>query len=258
MSRTLTVDRRWRGPSSSGNGGWTCGSLAESLPGAPAVRVRLSIPPPLDTPLTVLTEPATADHGRAATAYLADRLVARAVEVPRVDPDHHPCPPVPFDIAMAAGTQFPGDAEHPFPECYVCGTSRAAEDGLHLRTGLLPFRPGQPRTGTAWIPSAALDSGDGRVDLATTWAVLDCPGGWSIGFGDRYMVLGTMTATVLHRPRVTMPHVITGDLLHDQGKKALSSTALYDSAGTLLARATGLWITVRTDPVSTGTTVGGE
>lgn len=250
MSRTLTVDRRWRGPSSSGNGGWTGGSLAESLPGASAVRVRLSIPPPLDTPMTVLAEPATADHGRAATLYLADRLVARAVEVPRVDPDHCPCAPVPFDVALAAAEKFPGDTEHPFPECYVCGTSRAAQDGLHLRTGPLPYLPDLPRTATAWLPSPDLDSGDGRVDLATTWAVLDCPGGWSIGFDGRYMVLGTMTATVLHRPRVAAPHVITGDLLNDQGKKALSSTALYDDSGTLLARATGLWITVRPDSLS--------
>jgi hypothetical protein len=258
MSKTLTVARRWRGPSSSGNGGWTGGSLAESLPGAPAVRVRLSAPPPLDTPMTVLTEPATADHGRAATLYLADRIVARAVEVPRVDQEHHLCPPVPFDVALEAAGSFPGDTEHPFPECYVCGTARAAQDGLHLRTGPLPARPGLPRTATPWLPSAELDSGDGRVDLATTWAVLDCPGGWTVGFEGRYMVLGTMTATVLQRPRVAEPHVITGDLVQDQGRKALSSTALYDADGTLLARATGLWITVTTDPLSTGTATGRE
>jgi hypothetical protein len=200
--------------------------------------------------MTVVTEPATADHGRTATLYLDGRLVARAIEVPRVDPDHFPPAPVPFTVAVAVAEHFPGHTDHPFPECYVCGTSRSTEDGLHLCTGPVPPRPGAPRTATPWIPSPELDSGDGRVDLATTWAVLDCPGGWSIGFEDRYMVLGTMTAAVIRRPRVGEPHVISGDLLYDQGRKALSSTALYDRDGRLLAHATGLWITVGPAPVS--------
>jgi hypothetical protein len=58
----LLVPRRFRGPSSSGNGGWTAGALAglvdhdcpdNRADAWPAIRVALRRPPPLDTPMAV-------------------------------------------------------------------------------------------------------------------------------------------------------------------------------------------------------------
>lgn len=46
---TLTIDRRFRGPAQSGNGGYVCGRIARHVPGT--AQVRLAIPPPLETPL---------------------------------------------------------------------------------------------------------------------------------------------------------------------------------------------------------------
>jgi hypothetical protein len=46
---TLTIDRRFRGPAQSGNGGYVCGRIARHVAGT--AQVRLAIPPPLDTPL---------------------------------------------------------------------------------------------------------------------------------------------------------------------------------------------------------------
>ena len=48
---TLTIDRRYRGPLHSGNGGYTAGRLAAFVDGPAEVTLRL--PPPLDRPLTV-------------------------------------------------------------------------------------------------------------------------------------------------------------------------------------------------------------
>jgi hypothetical protein len=57
----LTVPQRFHGPPASGNGGWCAGALSTFLPGAPAVSVRLSAPPPLERPMAVVL-----DHGPAA------------------------------------------------------------------------------------------------------------------------------------------------------------------------------------------------
>jgi hypothetical protein len=48
---TLLIAGRFNGPPNSGNGGYCCGLLANYLGGS--ATVRLSNPPPLDTPLTV-------------------------------------------------------------------------------------------------------------------------------------------------------------------------------------------------------------
>src|SRR5690606_11611752 len=59
----IVVPQRFRGPPSSGNGGWTAGAIAcATVPGTdnaapwPAVTVSLHLPPPLDTELTVTRE----------------------------------------------------------------------------------------------------------------------------------------------------------------------------------------------------------
>ena len=56
-SRILVINRRFRGPPTSGNGGYTCGMLAAAA--ARPVEVRLIRPPPLDKPLEISTDAAT-------------------------------------------------------------------------------------------------------------------------------------------------------------------------------------------------------
>ena len=50
----LTIERRYNGPPDSGNGGYVCGSIAEALQAD--LRVRLTRPPPLDTPMPLLPD----------------------------------------------------------------------------------------------------------------------------------------------------------------------------------------------------------
>ena len=51
MTETLTVDRRFRGPPDSGNGGYVAGRLAAFIDGPAEIALRL--PPPLGRPLAV-------------------------------------------------------------------------------------------------------------------------------------------------------------------------------------------------------------
>lgn len=240
---TLVVPERFNGPPRSGNGGWTCGALAQHVVAGDgeAVQVRLLAPPPLGTGLLV-----TGD-AHEATAADGDRVVAVASVVP--SPFTAPAPePVPWDVASAAEAGYRGWHDHPFPTCFSCGTGRPASDGLDLRPGPLAERP--EVTACTWVPSDDVAGPDGRVSAEVTWAALDCPGGWSVDLAGRPMVLGTMTARVDVRPAPGVRHVVMGRVLRQEGRKAWTETALYalDPAPRLLARASAVWIAV--DPAA--------
>src|SRR4051812_10820677 len=103
----ILIDRRFRGPNDSGNGGYSCGLFADGR----EAEVTLRLPPPLETPLRV-------ENG---SVLSGDVLVAE-VRPGRVELD--PPPPVSWDDAVAA--QAP-DLDSPFPQCFVCGHARAAD-----------------------------------------------------------------------------------------------------------------------------------
>lgn len=232
---TLTVPHRFMGPPTSGNGGYVAGLLASYLPRAAAVRVTLREPPPLDTPLQVM------QVAESMQASFGGALVADAVPASL---DVSPVEPVSYEEALAAGADYRGLNGHPFPSCFVCGSDRVAPDGLGLRPGPLPERPGT--TAAAWQPDASLAPGEGSelVPTELVWAALDCPGGWTVDLGGRPIVLGRMTAAIDARPRVGDRCVILGRLLGTEGRKSYTTTTMYDDDGRVLARAHAVWITV--------------
>lgn len=243
MTATITIDQRFRGPARSGNGGFTAGSLAEQVPVAhdPAtIEVTLRMPPPLETALEVR---AVGD----VTALLAGEEVV--AEARAVADDLHPVESVPADLAADAMSSYAGLRAHPFPGCFACGPDRAAGDGLQIFPGPVPGRDAV--VASLWVPHASLaESGDvvdhglERVGVATTWAALDCVGGWSGDLEGRPMVLGRMTARVDALPVVGEPHVVVGARLREDGRKMFTASTLYDADGRVVATAQHVWIAV--------------
>ena len=239
----LLVPRRFCGPPSSGNGGWTAGALAALLPdpapaGAEGVTVSLRRPPPLDTPMPVTR----ADGALEATDGGA--LVARAEPT-----GHEPAlvEPVRPDEARAAETTYPGLSFHPFPTCFVCGVGRGEGDGLRISPGQVTDQDGATRVAATWTPDRSLtDDPDpaAAVPLATAWAALDCVGGWAGDLEERLMVLARMTARVDALPRVGEEHVVVGMALRSEGRKTFTAATLYDADGRVVARAEHLWVAV--------------
>jgi len=235
----LVVAGRFRGPARSGNGGYTAGALAALAPEHwPAVTVRLSQPPPLDVAMTV------SRSEELLVASYDGREVARAT---RSDHDPTPVEPVDAATARAAETGYPGLAAHPFPTCFSCGTGRAEGDGLRIFPG--PVDAG--RVAATWTPhpSVAADWHEYRdatreVGHAVTWAALDCAGGWAADIGERLMVLGTMTARLWSLPVIGEEHVVVGASRGEAGRKRMSATSLYNSAGRLVGTAEQVWIAV--------------
>jgi len=261
----LTVPRRFCGPAGSGNGGYTAGTLAERIEGAAAgsstVEVTLRQPPPLDVAMKVRRVVADRADDTTGPAQVLTMGGAKIAEARGVDTELDPVDPVGQSRAEAAQRDFAGFREHPFPTCFACGPERAVGDGLRI----FPGRVDDDRVAAVWTPDAGLaevsDVVDEshRVGLGTTWAALDCIGGWAGDggptggltgglTGGRRMVLGRMTARVDELPVVSEPHVVMGMWLGSEGRKTFTASTLYDSDGRIVARARHVWIAV--DPSS--------
>ena len=228
----LVVPRRYCGPPSSGNGGWTAGALASLVePAAAQVEVTLHAPPPLDTTMSVDTEGdltvAATGTGRVASArVVGDALTAVA--------------PVGPERARRAEEAYVGHTASPFPTCFVCGRDRAPGDGLRIFSGPVDGDP--DRVAATWTPF--------ETSTATAWSALDCPGGWAGGLGERPMVLGRMTVRLDALPVVGEQHVVVGEHRDTQGRKTSTATSLYDAAGRLVGTAEQVWISI--DPATFG------
>jgi hypothetical protein len=252
----LVVPRRFRGPSTSGNGGWSAGALAHLLDPhhESAVTVTLRRPPPLETPLDVTA----ADAGLVATVDGTPVLEAVLEGVLEVD-SREPVPvaPVPADEARAAEAAYPGLAGHPFPECFACGTGRDPGDGLRIFPGRVSDQEGLVRAAATWTPDESLSEdwheyagAERRASLPATWAALDCVGAWAADMAERMMVLGRMTTRITSLPVVGEEHVVVGLARSADGRKHHTSASVYDSRGALVGAAEHVWITVNPEVFS--------
>ena len=227
---TLTVAHRFRGPSTSGNGGYVAGLVAAragATAGGSAAVVTLRNPPPLDTPLAVV-----ADGDGGVRVVHGETVVAEGA---RSSLTVDPVPPVERGTARSASADYAGLSAHPFPECFVCGPQRDPGDGLRL----FPGRLGDGRTACVWTVHHDLA---GRPEVV--WAALDCPGGWSAEIEGRPMVLGRLTARVVTLPEAGEECVVMGMLLGGEGRKTWTTTTAYGADGRELGRAHATWIAV--------------
>ena len=221
---TVTIDRRYRGPLQSANGGYACGLLGSRV--GPAAEVTLRLPPPLERPLTIRRD------GERLVLEDSDLLVAEAIAGdPGLEP---PAPPDPVSAAAAAeGVGAFGPPE--FAECFVCG-AREDGSGLAIHPGPVPGREGL--VATTWTAH--------DVSSEVIWAAIDCPGAYASGDPGRgEVVLGRMTARIDRLPEEDEPCVVAGWPLGEEGRKLYAGTALFAADGDQLAVARQTWIVPR-------------
>jgi len=227
----LTIPRRFNGPPSSGNGGWSAGAFAVHAGLPVGATVRLRVPPPLETPLRV------ADGEDGVELRDGDRVVA--VAGPPSD-DRADIAPVDPAAAAEASARYPGLVRHPFPTCFVCGPDRPPGDGLRI----FPGRLDAGDVAAPWTPDPSVSEPDGAVDVPVTWAALDCVGGWSSDLENRPLVLGQIAVRIGSRPRAGTAYVVVGRHLRTEGRKTWTASALFDADGAMLAGARHIWIAV--------------
>src|SRR5687768_16991960 len=138
----VVIQRRYRGPEGSANGGFAAGLLASFVDGAAEVTLRL--PPPLERELHV-------EERDGATLLLdGDDVVAEAVpaEVELEAPE----PPSLEEAAVASARYAPIGPES-FRGCFSCGAIREQGDGLRILPGRLAGRGLVAAPWTALEPS---------------------------------------------------------------------------------------------------------
>jgi hypothetical protein len=224
----IIIPSRFRGPATSGNGGYTCGLVAGLVEGDAEVTLRA--PPPLDRPLRV-------DRSDGSVAvYDGDTLIAQAgrceweIEIPD--------PPT-LEEATAASARYAGFERHAFPECFVCGTARP--DGLAVFAGPVE---GRDLVASPWTPDGSLPAEAGELAPEMVWASLDCPGAWA---EERHLesepvVLGRMAARIMSAVRVGEQYITVGWPIGRDGRKLFAGTALFSADGTVCGCARQTWI----------------
>ncbi|MFQ5974178.1 MAG: hypothetical protein ACE5Q3_17775, partial [Alphaproteobacteria bacterium] len=162
MDATIVIQRRFRGPPESGNGGYVSGRLAAYVDGIAEVTLRA--PPPLDAELEV-------KKGADGVVFL--RRGEPIAEAAPAECEIDAPPPPDFGQATAASESYLGFRAHAFPGCFVCGPERSAPDGLRVFPGPIP---GSSMVAAPWIPTQELADRENRIRAEFVWAVLDCPG----------------------------------------------------------------------------------
>jgi hypothetical protein len=234
----IWIDSQFNGPSDSANGGYCCGLVAAALALEPnaAIEVTLHSPPPLNQRLKVNA------RGQAIEVFSDQALVASA-QVAELNIDA-PAPPR-LSEAIESAKNYSGFQQHPFPDCFVCGTARSPGDGLCIYPGQLSA---QTQVCSPWHPYPGLADTQGMLKSEFIWAALDCPSyfGAFIGQGKVKALLGKQCLKIL-QPNIPVDtdYIVSAWPMGQQGRKYYGGSALFDQAGNCLALARGTWIVVK-------------
>jgi hypothetical protein len=234
VDRELLIERRFRGPPDSGNGGYSSGLLGTLMPGASEVTLRL--PPPIEKPMKVEERP-----GGALVAISAGGVVMDAVAV-----ELEPSMPGTVSVAEAedAASRFEGFHNHAFPACFVCGPERDEGDGLRIFPGDLESGV----TAAPWSPHPDFADSSGLVRPEIVWAALDCPTGWatfSAAPDAGLMLLGRLAARILRPAQVGKTYVAAAWSTGRDGRKHYATGAILSAEGEPVAVSRATWIVLK-------------
>jgi hypothetical protein len=238
----ILIERRFCGPATSGNGGYSSGRLAALIDGPAEVTLRA--PPPLESELAL--------EGRDEGAVMLAPDGTVIAEAKPTTLDLVVPPAVSFEEAERASARYIGFSNHPYPSCFVCGPSRPAElgAGLELFAGALEARDdgSVPRVAAPFRPAEDLCDEHGLLRDAFVWSALDCPSWFGhAAFLDDVppILLGRLAVEVVRHPTARERCVVQGWSLGQEGRRILCGSALYGEDGDLLARARATWVTLK-------------
>lgn len=233
MPSTIRIAKRFCGPPTSGNGGYSSGMLASLLPGACECTLRKPIP---------LEENLKAELGeKSARLVNGTEVIIEAVPTEIAMEAQQS---LAFGQAQRAALNSPAFTNHPFPTCFTCGPERASGDGLRI----FPGRVDGPNESSSifaapWIPDPSLASGGVVVRPEFVWAALDCPTGFAAGFPWRgTLVTGRLAVEQLAPVYPLRPYVVISWPTGSEGRKFHSGAVLYGPDGQLCAKARATWI----------------
>ena len=219
MLAPLTIARRFRGPRTSANGGYASGLLAQA---AHELGLDDGYGRRGDAPAATAARAAARRSTRDGERVLLLDGEALVAEARAGDPGVTPPTPPTFAEAADAARALSGLGAPVFDECFVCGT-RPEGDGLEIHAGLVAGRD-DGLVATTWVAK------DVRPEIV--WAVIDCPGAYSLhGDGRGDPLLARITARVDRLPEEGERCVVAAWPLDEDGRKRHAATALYGEDG---------------------------
>lgn len=236
----IVINRQFRGPPNSGNGGYVCGVLARGLEGPVTAMIRAPIP--LDTPLTFeATDDSNQMLGEDGALIGQGATTRQLIADPPVIPT--------LVAARAASAGYFGHTNRVHPPCFTCSNERDEGDGLRIFPGQLEGAD-KGVIACTWTPHASFADATGVIAPEVVWAALDCPGffAWIEKEGRHAALLGTMTGEILTLPRVGEDYVVVAWPLLREGRKETAGVALIDAGGRVMAKAHQVWIIMAPRP----------
>lgn len=241
MTETVVIQRRFRGPPDSGQGGYSCGLVAARID-ADCATVTLRKPPPLERELTIESDADGArllDGDTLIAEGTADTLELDVPDAPSLELARH-----------GSENTFWGQFVHPFPGCFGCGPQRDQHEAVAIWMGSVG--EGERLMAGVWTPSPEFAGDDGGVTKLITWSALDCPTATGANLPtDGVSVLGRLTCRLIAPIEPDVTHTVVAWPIADDGRKHTGGTAIHAPDGTLCAYSAGLWIELR-DPAAMG------
>jgi hypothetical protein len=241
MAETVTIERRFRGPPQSANGGYTCGAVARAIDSR-AAEVTLRLPPPLEHEMLLQRGEDDRVELRDGDSVVAEARPLEGVEVETPEP-------VSLPVAEAAREASPLHAHHPWPMCFVCGPDRGRGDGLRVICG-----PVEGRTVVAspWETEGPIPLEGAAIALEMVWSALDCPSGNALMQvpGAPVAALGRLSASIDADLQPGETYVAVGWPIGRDGRKHHTGSAIFSREGVPLARASAVWIELRDDKLN--------
>jgi hypothetical protein len=239
----VRVSDTYEGIGGIAHGGYLAGLLADHMEG-PA-RVVLRRPPLLDQ--TLIIDDGASENGDG-TLRLRDAEGAVIMEAaPAEALRSTTLPTITLDEARARPDAL-ATYEHPYPNCFVCGTARP--DGLGVRCS---SPDGAHVVAGVWMPSGPLLSGHDTVPRPLLWAVADCLTAWT--FADRWAdplwwpaVTGQIAMSVTHDVPVGDPSVLVARLTGREGRRIILDAGIASTNGTVFAHGEAIWVSVPDSP----------
>jgi hypothetical protein len=234
MTDTVKIDKRFCGPPTSGNGGYSCGLIANQI--GNCAKVRLHAPPPLDEPLHFEKNGDAVELKQGQTLLGSGIAYDFELEVP---------PTPSYENAKAAEARYVGFESHIFPCCFVCGPDREADDGLRLFPG-----PVDPENWSLLActcqPSSNLLDDSGNIRHEFIWSVLDCPSYFGVmGNVQKTALLGELELKIVNDAKGDIPLIVWCWPISSEGRKHCGGSAVATADGELIAYAKGTWIELK-------------
>ncbi len=231
---SICIETVFRGPPTSGNGGYVAGMFAKHL--HHDSEVMLLKPPPLETDLKIKNE------NELSWLMSGEEQIAKATKIKFPDFEIPAAPS--FEEAVEASKDSPSISLSEKIDCFVCSMKRKQGEGLRIFAGAI----GRDNMVAApWYPYESLADEKGIIKEEFIWAALDCPGAFAAyAYEDApFLLLGKQSAHINQQLSVKEDYIACGWHVKKDGRKHFTNTAVFSKSGEFLACANQVWIEVK-------------